>query len=107
MLAYSGASNLRVALAPGPTEKTSCSLRNEGAGSPLIACLPLQLGRCCRHGEAVLLRLGLGGQGLLLGFLYREVLPLPPAIKVDQGLHAAPLHDLALEPNEVNGLNDG
>lgn len=42
-----------------------------------------------------------------LHLLRREVLPLAPAVEVDQGLHAAPFHDLALEPDEVDGLGGG
>lgn len=57
--------------------------------------VPLDLGllSCdCGRGPLVLLQLG------------REVLPLAPAVKVNECLHAAPLHDLALEPDEVDGL---
>ena len=33
-----------------------------------------------------------------------KVFPLAPPVKVDEGLHAAPLFDLALQPDEVDGL---
>lgn len=72
-----------------------------------------RLGACghglVAHARPVPLDLGLlrrdGGRGpLVLLQLGREVLPLAPAVKVDECLHAAPLHDLALEPDEVDGL---
>lgn len=61
------------------------------------------------HAGPVPLDLGLlrrysGGGPLVLLQLGREVLPFAPAVKVDKCLHAAPLHDLALEPDEVDGL---
>ena len=47
-----------------------------------------------RHG----LGSGLGGFGL------GEIFPFAPAVEVDEGLHAAPFHDFAFEPDEVGGL---
>lgn len=42
------------------------------------------------------------GRGLgLLG----KVLPFAPAVEVDEGLHAAPFHDFALQPDKVDGLD--
>lgn len=38
------------------------------------------------------------------GFGLAEILPFAPAVEVDQGLHAAPFHDFAGEPFEVDGL---
>lgn len=49
-------------------------------------------------GGRLLDRGGLGGRGL------GEVFPFAPAVEVDEGLHAAPFHDLAFEPDEVDGL---
>lgn len=41
-----------------------------------------------------------------LGILVRrrKVTPLAPAVKIDERLHAAPLHDLTLEPDVVHRL---
>lgn len=40
----------------------------------------------------------------ILRTLLRVVFPLPPTVKVDQCLHAAPLHDFALKPDKVDRL---
>lgn len=45
-----------------------------------------------------------GGGFRLRGFGLREIFPFAPAVKVDEGLHAAPFHDFAGEPFEVHGL---
>lgn len=34
----------------------------------------------------------------------REVFPFAPAVEIDESLHAAPFHDLALEPDIADGL---
>lgn len=53
-----------------------------------------------------LLSLDPGGGGLLAGLFLGEgeVLPCAPAVKVDEGLHAAPFHDFALQPDKVDRL---
>ncbi len=35
----------------------------------------------------------------------RKILPLSPAVEIDQGLHAAPFHNLSLQPDKIDGLN--
>lgn len=42
--------------------------------------------------------------GPIIHLLGREVLPLAPAVKIDQGLHATPLHDFSLKPDKVHRL---
>lgn len=39
-----------------------------------------------------------------VGNLGGKVFPLAPAVKIDEGLHAAPFHHFPLEPNEIDGL---
>ena len=34
-----------------------------------------------------------------------KIFPFVPAVEVNQGLHAAPFHDFALEPGEADGLD--
>lgn len=64
-----------------------------------------------RQLSAILFRLFLKRLRSLVGGLHRFCLggvlfPLSPALIVDECLHAAPFHDLALEPNKVDGLRD-
>lgn len=41
---------------------------------------------------------------LVLAIARPKIFPFPPTIKVDKGLHAAPFHDFAFQPNVGNGL---
>ena len=72
----------------------------------VIALLAL-LGGGCLVGGGSVLRAGKGS--LLLAILGgrggSEVLPLAPAVEIDEGLHAAPFHHFAGEPIEVDGLD--
>ena len=51
---------------------------------------------------------GFGGRFCGGGFDGRrgEVLPLVPAVEVDERLHAAPFHDFAFQPGEADGLEE-
>lgn len=56
-------------------------------------------------GEAGSVLLGLCFSGSVFIGLLREILPLAPTVKVDERLHATPLHHLAFEPYEVHRLS--
>lgn len=72
-------------------------------GGDFISVFDGGAGAIGRGGGGLGLRLGLGGGGGG-GGSRREIFPFAPAIEVDEGLHAAPFHYFAFEPDEIDGL---